>query len=197
MEIKTHTGTAILPYIEVLANWRIEFFKVFPYLYDGTLAYEQGYISGYAEGKDAMLVTVHEDNEVVAIASGIALLSEHDIVADATSQLAGLVNINTTAYLGEIIIQPAFRGKGLSKQIIATLERFYKNLGYSHTCFLTVIREKPPMEPVGYVDPQAFWGPQGYIKTNITTIFNWPTIQPEGQVIDAENELVYWVKTLD
>ena len=42
-------GDALLPQLPALAGLRIEVFRAYPYLYEGSLAYEQDYLRGYAE----------------------------------------------------------------------------------------------------------------------------------------------------
>ena len=44
LSIKTCVGEEIIPFIPQLAELRIEIFRDFPYLYDGTLAYENEYL---------------------------------------------------------------------------------------------------------------------------------------------------------
>ena len=196
MNIQIHTGDSINNYSPILAQWRIQYFNEFPYLYVGTFEYERSYIDAYIKGKDSMLVTVEIDNKVIAIASGIALLSEFDIVSSSAQLLKNLVKIETCAYLGEMIIDEEHRGQGLSRIIISKQEEYFKSLGYTHTCFLTVVRTNHPLEPQNYINPSTFWNPIGYIKTNIISSYNWPTIQPNGEVIEMDNEMVYWIKTL-
>jgi hypothetical protein len=197
MELKVNVGENMLPLIPFLSKTRLDFFKEYPYLYIGNSEYETSYIESYAKGKDAMFVTIEENGNTYGIASGISFSSEFKIINNATSQLNKLIDINLCAYLGELIIFPQMRGKGYSRKILKIQEDFYRNLGYKHTCFLTVIRTvNHPLKPTNYVDSTLFWEPIQYKKTTITTIFNWPTLQPNGEVIDQENELVFWIKDL-
>src|SRR5690242_19351414 len=48
IRIERATGAAIEGYLDVLAALRIRVFREYPYLYDGSLAYEQEYLASYA-----------------------------------------------------------------------------------------------------------------------------------------------------
>lgn len=196
MEIKIHTGESILAYTNTLAEWRIKYFKEFPYLYDGNFDYESTYVHHYHSEKDGMILTVEDEGKIVAIATGIALLSEFDIFSSSIEALKQFVNIDTCAYLGEIIISEEYRAKGLSRKMITAQENHYKSLGYTHCCFLTVIRTNHPLQPQDYTEPSIYWHSLGYKKTNIITSYSWPTIQHDEAVIEMENEMVYWIKEI-
>lgn len=49
MQIKIVHGTAVTPYIADLARLRIEVFRAFPYLYEGSEDYEVSYLATYAQ----------------------------------------------------------------------------------------------------------------------------------------------------
>lgn len=197
MTINKHFQANIANYTHLLAEWRIKYFREFPYLYEGSFAYEQDYLAGYVTGKDAMLLTVSDNNEIVAIATSIAILGEADIIAHANEHLKDKVDLEKCAYLGEVIIAESHRGKGLSRKIFSTQEEYYKSLGYTSVCFLTVIREENhPLKPANYLDPAVYWTANGYTKTNIISTFDWPTIQADGSVIEQQNEMVYWLKEI-
>ncbi|HLL24828.1 MAG TPA: GNAT family N-acetyltransferase, partial [Kofleriaceae bacterium] len=48
-------GDAIGPYLPALAALRIRVFREWPYLYDGSLAYEEAYLASYVS-PDAIVV---------------------------------------------------------------------------------------------------------------------------------------------
>ena len=100
MKINQYFQADIANYTLLLAEWRIKYFREFPYLYEGTIAYEQEYLAGYVRGKDVMLLTVTENNETVAIATSIAILGEADILAHANEHLKDKVDLEKCAYLG-------------------------------------------------------------------------------------------------
>lgn len=196
MKTLLHLGDELPKIIHTLGLWRIKYFREFPYLYEGNIDYEQAYLNNYIKGKDSVILCIEVEKEPIAIASGTSLMSEMDITTRSMQELSNLIPVESTAYLGEIIISEAYRGKGLSKTIISQLENHFKNLNYTHTCFLTVVRNNHPLEPKNYIKPSVFWIANGYTKTFVSSSFHWPCIQENGKIIECENEMIYWVKSL-
>ena len=58
LTVEALNGPAALPYMGDLAALRIEVFREFPYLYEGTLEYEQRYLKSYAEHARSVTVPV-------------------------------------------------------------------------------------------------------------------------------------------
>ena len=56
IEVSALTGSALVQGLPALARLRIEVFRSFPYLYDGTLAYETRYLQTFAEAEGAVIV---------------------------------------------------------------------------------------------------------------------------------------------
>ena len=56
LQIEEVTGAAIEPYLGQLAALRIEVFHEYPYLYEGTLQYEQRYLRNYATCPRSLVV---------------------------------------------------------------------------------------------------------------------------------------------
>ncbi len=73
IEVKTFTGTNALPYLSDLARLRITVFREFPYLYDGTVASEEAYLSTFAESEESIFVIAFGEGEVVGVSTGIPL----------------------------------------------------------------------------------------------------------------------------
>ncbi|WP_339374086.1 hypothetical protein [Methylogaea oryzae] len=58
--IKCLSGRAIEPYLSDLARLRIEVFRDFPYLYDGTQEYEEKYLRTYVNSPDSVVVLAYD-----------------------------------------------------------------------------------------------------------------------------------------
>ena len=54
--VEVVTGEAIRPFIPALARLRMTVFREYPYLYDGTEAYEASYLEDYARSREAVVV---------------------------------------------------------------------------------------------------------------------------------------------
>jgi len=78
LQIHKLTGAGLESALKDLAQLRIEVFRDFPYLYDGTLAYEEGYMAGLAGARDAIVAAAEEDGRIVGCATGSALAGHHE-----------------------------------------------------------------------------------------------------------------------
>ena len=74
IQIKTVTGTGVLPWLEPVAQLRIRVFREFPYLYDGEWQYERDYLAAYAESPDSVVVLALEGDTVVGASTGLPLV---------------------------------------------------------------------------------------------------------------------------
>ena len=59
-------GAGILPFIDDLARLRIGVFRAFPYLYEGSLDYERGYLATYARSTESLFVLAL-DGETIGV----------------------------------------------------------------------------------------------------------------------------------
>lgn len=183
-------------YIDLVAQWRIEQFREFPYLYQGNSDYERRYLKHYAIDPKATFVIAREHGEIAGVVTGLPLSSESNIVAD-LKHLQKNELLDEYYYLGEIIIPPRHRGKGLMRNLCEKQEIAVKAWGFKKMCLLTVVREKEhSLIPANYKSSDDKFAHLGYHKTDITTEFHWPTIQADGTVKDIKNPLVMWVKSL-
>ncbi len=59
-QIHELTGSALEPWLDALGELRIRVFREYPYLYDGSLAYEREYLQRYLGAQDALVVMVSD-----------------------------------------------------------------------------------------------------------------------------------------
>ena len=57
------TGASLKTALPELARLRITVFRDWPYLYDGTLEYEQGYLAKFAEAEGAVVVAAYDGRD--------------------------------------------------------------------------------------------------------------------------------------
>jgi GNAT superfamily N-acetyltransferase len=194
----TAFGRAITPFIPEVAAFRIKGFRAFPYLYSGSLAYEEAYLKGYADDERAMLVRVQDGGTTVAVATALPLNSSCDIVADAPVLMrrAGY-DPDRYFYYAEILVDEAQRGRGIAQAIYAEREKAARLLGFDKLCLAVVERAADhPLRPAGYQSPERIWIRDGFTKTDVRFSYGWPTIQPDGTVREQDNPMVFWVRDL-
>ena len=109
-------------FVPDLARLRIAVFRDFPYLYDGTLAYEERYISTYLECPESLFVLALDGATVVGVATALPLASETDAFKQPFVDTG--IDPERVFYCGESVLLPAWRGRGLYRQFLGERERY-------------------------------------------------------------------------
>ncbi len=191
----TRRGAETASVIENLGKLRIAVFRDYPYLYEGTLAYEKDYLETYIHSPNSLLFAVYDGSEMVGATTCLPLSDETAEVRLPFEQ-AGF-DLKTIFYFGESILLPAYRGLGLGHRFFDEREAHAHNFGtYTLTCFCAVERaENHPAKPQDYRPNDAFWTKRGYRKEpSLQSSFEWPDI---GQTHSTPKKMVYWTRTID
>lgn len=189
--IQTCSGAAVAPWLDAVARLRIEVFRDFPYLYDGSLDYEREYLSTYAASPTSLFVLALAGDAVVGASTGIALTD-----AEAEFQapfIAAGIPLDAVFYFGESVLRPAWRGQGLGHRFFDERERFAASLGKTITAFCAVERpDNHPLKPADYSPLDPFWTARGYVRQPpLRTLYEWQdidTAQPTAK------PMVFWLK---
>lgn len=194
MRIELRQGGAIGPHIGDLARLRIEVFRAFPYLYEGSLDYEQNYLATYAGSADSLFVLAFDGDTVVGASTGMPMSQETD--AFKAPFLTGGWDPERIFYFGESVLLPAYRGRGVGVRFFEEREGFARRLGrFDHCCFCAVERPADhPLRPAGYEPLDAFWTRRGYAhRPELRTEFSWRDI---GQAQETAKPMSFWMKEL-
>lgn len=194
IDIQPYQGQSMTAEIGVLAEFRLRYFREFPYLYVGTSESEQEHLVEYLANPTARLVVAKDGDKTVGVAIGTLLSTEVDIIKQASAQLHqyGFVH-ERFFYFGEMIFVPEYRNRGLGKQMLEMLKNQGREQGADRFGFLAVAREMDDIRrPAGQVDSSRIFDKLGFDKTPIFVTFEWPTIQPDGSVKKIVNRLDWW-----
>ncbi|MFU8811959.1 MAG: GNAT family N-acetyltransferase [Balneolaceae bacterium] len=194
LSIKTCTGPAIRPHLQELAALRIEVFREYPYLYDGTTAYEKQYLQRYTTSEKSLVVLVMDQDEVVGASTGLPLADEMDAIRE-PMRLAGY-RPETVFYCGESVLKKSYRGKGVYPVLFKEREAHAAAHGLTVCCFCAVDRpDDHPMKPKNYQTLDDVWQRYGYIKhTHLKARLSWNDI---GEDEETEKALSFWIKHLN
>ena len=161
MESKILHGGDVRPYLEDIAQMRISMFREFPYLYAGYIEYEREYLENYFKSDTSTILLVFDEGEVVAFSSSILLADELDEIK--RPFLDRNLPVEEYLYIGEMMIKPEYRGKGLLRKFFESQESYAKQNGYQHAVFMTVKRDKNhPARPIEYKEIDPIWRHFGY-----------------------------------
>ena len=196
IEIKTLTGqdSEITTRIADVARLRIEVFREFPYLYDGSLAYEQKYLATYLNCPQSVIVLALDQDRVIGASTGIPLVAETEEFQ--SPFLTQGYNPQEIFYCGESVLLPQYRGHGIYRHFFEQREKHAKRLGgliYSYFC--AVVRPlEHPRRPANYVPLDRVWQHFGYRQyPELTTTFPWKDLDETEQSLKT---MVFWGKTL-
>lgn len=193
VRIENITGAARASALPDIARLRVSVFRDYPYLYDGDLAYERGYLETYASAPDAVLVGAYDGDRLVGAATGALMSSQKDAWTEPFVQ-AGYP-LDEVFYCGESVLEPAYRGRGIGHAFFDRREAAARRLGASLSCFCAVIRpDDHPDRPADYRPLDAFWRKRGYAQTpGAVARFNWREV---GADVETPHELQFWSRTL-
>ncbi|MBY8964936.1 GNAT family N-acetyltransferase [Algiphilus sp. NNCM1] len=195
-ELSTHllNGEGARPYLDALARLRIAVFAEWPYLYDGSLQYEQDYLEQYLREPRSLIVLVRDGEQAVAASTALPLESaETEMQAPWRNDGAVLDEI---LYFGESVVLPAYRGLGLGRRFFALREAHGRALGRSRCTFCAVQRPADhPARPSDYVPNDAFWQRLGYRRrADLHCTFPWVDI---GDDQESHKTLIFWERPLE
>lgn len=188
------TGRDIAAALPALARLRIAVFRDWPYLYDGSPAYEEKYLAKLAAAEGAIVVAAYDSGEIVGCATASPM-------AEVEAQLAEPfrargMDIARIFYCGESVLLAGYRGRGLGHAFFAHREAQASKLGrFTHIAFCAVVRpENHPLRPKDYVPLDGFWGRRGYAKADgLLGHFTWKDID---QPVETAKPMQFWMRAL-
>ncbi|MEL6188684.1 MAG: GNAT family N-acetyltransferase [Myxococcota bacterium] len=176
-----------------VARLRIEVFRDYPYLYDGSLEYERTYLAAYARSAEALWVVARAGTRIVGASTGLPLADEVEALGDPFA--AGSPSKEDVFYFGESVLLPEFRGLGLGHRFFDMREAHAQRLGrYSHTAFAAVVRAQDhPRRPRTHRDLEPFWQGRGYRPSGRHLTLSWKEIDEPKE---TEKPLELWIRAL-
>jgi hypothetical protein len=73
VRVERLTGERLKALLPDLARLRITVFRAFPYLYDGSLDYEERYLQTYAQAEDSVVVGAFDGDMAIGASIGLPL----------------------------------------------------------------------------------------------------------------------------
>ena len=195
MITETVTGAALAARIPALAQLRITVFRDYPYLYDGSEAYEAEYLRTYTSAAHAMAVIAREGDTVVGASTGVPLASEDEAFRRPFAALG--IDPATVFYCGESVLLPPWRGRGLYRAFFDGREAFARSLGGIRLmAFCGVVRpENHPLRPAEWGPLDPVWRHFGYApEPRLHTTYVWKDVD---QTESSAHTMQFWIKHLD
>lgn len=188
--VRWFTGGEVAGRLEEAARLRIEVFREFPYLYEGTEEAERRYLADHATSPRGILVVAEAAGRVVGVSTGLPLAD-----ADPAFQ-APFEEPETWFYFAESVVEAEWRGRGIGHRFMDAREDHARRLGFGRACFCAVERPADhPLRPPGYRGNDGFWSKRGYLRqAALRARYSWPQVDSGG--VEVGNELVFWTRDL-
>jgi hypothetical protein len=193
LDVKSVTGEDILKILPDLGRLRIIVFRDWPYLYDGTIEYEEKYLEKFAKAKGAVVIAAYDGDQMVGASTGAPMIEHADEFGEPFKK-AGY-DISKIFYCGESVLLKSHRGYGLGHAFFDGREaQAHKLGGFTHSSFCRVIRpDDHPLKPADYAPLDPFWKKRGYEPVDgIIATYDWKDIdQPD----ETTHKMQFWMKT--
>lgn len=183
-------GFEIAELIPQLGPLRIAVFRDFPYLYEGSLEYEQKYLQIYTRNPLSIVFCVFDGEELVGATTGMPLIAESKGIQQPFLDRG--LNVDEIFYFGESILLPAYRRQGIGHLFFDVREKHALENGFKVTAFCSVVRpEDHPLRPADYRPNNDFWKKRGYIEQDYCCKMSW---LDRNETEETEKELLFWTK---
>lgn len=182
-------GSEIQHYIDQLGRFRIQIFREYPYLYDGSIEYERTYLERYSRSPKSLLLMLQDALGIVGACTGIPLADEDPEFQNA---FAG-ENKEEVYCIGEVMLRADSRGKKLGSRLMSTALGLIDSNQFKKISLCTVDRGlSHPREPLGYSPPDYLWKKYGFEKSgNLIAYLDWKDM---GQDVETRKPLNIWFR---
>lgn len=193
LRIESLQGAEIARHLDALAVLRINVFRDWPYLYEGSRDYEKRYLQTYLDCPRSLVVLVWDEARCVG-ASTVQPLADAPPEMQRPFIDAGH-DVSQIDYFGESVLLSQYRGRGLGVKFFELRESHARALGLTTCAFCAVQRrDDDPRRPPGHVPNDAFWSRRGYRKQPaLRTSLSWPDI---GETTSSEKPMTFWTREL-
>ncbi len=192
-EVRRLARDAITAAFDDLARLRIRVFRDWPYLYDGDLDYERGYLEGFLTAPQSVVIGAFDGATLVGAATASPLTVHHREFAEPV-RAAGMDPAHIF-YFGESVLLASHRGQGIGVRFFDEREKAARDQGFSTCLFSAVVRpDDHPKRPESYISLNGFWKNRGYQRVEgLITQFSWKDL---GEAEETAKPMEYWKKIL-
>ncbi|MFZ2994770.1 GNAT family N-acetyltransferase [Sphingobium sp.] len=179
--------------LRALATLRMTVFRSWPYLYDGSIDYEAGYIAEFLNDPEAVLIVARVGHIPVGMATASRLASQSDSVK--APFVAAGIDPGAYFYFGESVLLPQFRGLGIGHRFFEEREAAARAAGATHSLFCAVARpDDHPMKPKDARDLSSFWQARGYrLAPRFEIEMGWKEV---GRPEEEPHRMRFWMRAL-
>lgn len=191
--VKRVVGSELAAHIGDVARLRIQVFRDFPYLYDGTAAYEEKYLRTYVDCSTSVVVLALDGDAIVGASTAIPM--QHETAEFQEPLVRAGYDPEKVFYCAESVLLPTYRGQGLGFRFFDERETHAREVGdFDYSCFCAV--ERPvdhPRRPADYRPLHSLWNKRGYHEQPLTTTYRWKDLDEPHE---TDKTMTYWMKAM-
>jgi len=193
LAIRALTGADLDRFLPDVARLRMQVFRDWPYLYEGSFEYEHRYLQSYRDSAGAILVGAFDGSSLVGVATGTPMEDHADDFARAFESTG--YALGDIFYCAESVLLPEYRGKGIGHAFFDEREAHARRLGRRYAAFCAVVRpDNHPLKPIGHRPLDLFWRKRGYeMLPGVFAEFQWTDINQKEQ---SRKKLQFWIREL-
>lgn len=193
IEVRVYKADEAAHYLPEIAALRMEVFREFPYLYEGSVENEEEYLGRYMKAPGFMVTLAFDQGKVVGASTSLPLEQEIEEITKPFREEN--IPLSQVLYFGESVLKSEYRGQGLGVRFFQTREQYAKDLQRPLCYFCAVVREQNhPLRPKGYQNLHSFWHNRGYKETDLYCRLEWYDIH-EAHV--SSKQLRFWRKKVE
>jgi GNAT superfamily N-acetyltransferase len=179
--------------IPALSDLRIQVFRSWPYLYDGSAEYETSYLAEFVREPGSVLVVARDGDAIIGAATASPLEGQKPDIQNPFREQG--MDVAQIFYFGESVLLPQYQGQGIGHQFFDAREDAARAAGASQTAFCAVIRpDDHPMRPETPRDLHPFWRARGYAPVpGLTGTLEW---QDLGDDFESAHAMQFWMRDL-
>lgn len=194
IRVERLTAAALADRLEELAVLRLAVLGEFPFLYSGSAAYEQRYLSDLGSLSGGLILAAFDRDRMIAAATGAPLDRELDALRDPFTH-AGR-DPRSIFYFGEVVVLPSHRGQGVGTALLEIGESHIRQGNrFTSAAFGEIVRSTDhPRRPKTYRTPDSAWRRLGYrLEPDIGGTLSWCDA---GDREETAKPLRFWAKPL-
>jgi GNAT superfamily N-acetyltransferase len=179
--------------IPALSALRIEVFRDWPYLYDGSAEYEAEYLAEFIGEASSVLVIAEDDGAIIGAATASPMTGQKREFQ--APLINGGIDVERLFYFGESVLLSGYRGHGIGHKFFDAREQAARAAGANATAFCAVVRpDNHPLKPQEPRDLHPFWRARGYQPIDgLTGILGWKELDQPGE---SEHQMQFWMRSL-
>lgn len=194
LRIESIIGPRLGDLLPELASLRMQVFREWPYLYDGTLEYEEEYLQPFLRSPQAICVVAWDGEQLVGASTGSPLSGQDPEFSNPFQ--GSSYPIERVFYLGESVLLSDYRGQGLGHAFFDGREAHARRLsGFEWSAFCAVVRPREhPLRPAHYRPLDAFWQKRGYAPDpTLVAQYRWRDLDQQAE---SDHPMQFWLRRL-